>query len=259
MFKELHNEGYLKFYLKTMSPLSIKAADNNDFDPTVPDNKFLRSYKDGKLTVVMPGSSIKGVFRSRAEKKLKGCDIFGSEYCGKKLSSRMDGKERYKESCPACKMFGNTALKSRILFKDAYPIGEVKMSKRKNVAIDRITGASKRNALFEPEVVEDGTFECEIKMENVFNWQIKVLTEILDEIDDGYVVFGGITSRGFGRMAVQNVQFTMRYYDRKNISGYEDHGFYIERKFDREMLREKLSKLALDDECFGKVEFDETL
>ena len=96
-------------------------------------------------------------------------------------------------------------------------------------------------------------------MENVFNWQIKVLTEILDEIDDGYVVFGGITSRGFGRMAVQNVQFTMRYYDRKNISGYEDYGFYIERKFDREMLREKLSKLALDDECFGKVEFDETL
>ncbi|MDI3478651.1 MAG: CRISPR-associated protein Csm3, partial [Thermoanaerobacterium sp.] len=157
------------------------------------------------------------------------------------------------------KMFGNTALKSRILFKDAYPIGEVKMSKRKNVAIDRITGASKGKALFEPEVVEDGIFECEIKMENVFNWQIKVLTEILDEIDDGYVVFGGITSRGFGRMAVQNVQFTMRYYDRKNISGYEDYGFYIERKFDREMLREKLSKLALDDECFGKVEFDETL
>jgi hypothetical protein len=51
----------------------------------------------------------------------------------------------------------------------------------------------------------------------------------------------------------------MRYYDRKNISGYEDYGFYIERKFDRETLREKLSRLVLDDECFGKVEFDETL
>jgi len=40
-------------------------------------------------------------------------------------------------------------LKSRISFNDAYPVGEVRTGKRTAVAIDRITGASRKSALFD--------------------------------------------------------------------------------------------------------------
>jgi CRISPR-associated RAMP protein (TIGR02581 family) len=248
----------MKFDLKTNSPLLIKASENKELDPILPDNQFIRTYKDGELTVVMPGSSIKGVFRNRAEKILNGCDIF-RDSCAREAKRGETGEERYIRSCPACKIFGSIALKSRILFKDSFPIGEVKMGRRTNVSIDRITGAAKQSALFEPEVVENGTFRCDIKMENVFNWQIKVILDILNEINEGYVVFGGVTSRGFGRMSVLNIDFSLRYYDKKDLQGYKSHGFYIEKKFDIQELKDKLNTIKYDDNTLKKVEFDETL
>lgn len=259
MFRELHNECRIEFDLSTESPLLIKSSDNNELDPTLPDNQFIRTHKNGELVVVMPGSSIKGVFRNRAEKLLKGsCDIFRNA-CGHEARKGRGGKERYEKSCPACKLFGSIALKSRILFKDAYPVGNVVMGKRTNVGIDRITGSSRGGALFSPEVIEEATFHCEVKMENIFKWQLKVIVDILDDINEGLVVFGGNTSRGFGRMKVSNVNAIMRYYDKKDLPGYQKSGFYVQRAFTIEELKDSLKDIEFEESEFKKVEYDETL
>lgn len=258
MFRILKNECIIKFDLKAVSPLCIRSGESVELDPSLPDSQFIRSFHDGEDEVVMPGSSIKGVFRSRAEKLLVGsCDIFGQQSCTKKirrLENDLPIQEKYRNSCPACRMFGNTYLKSRVEFKDAYPDGSVKLSTRHNVGIDRVTGASKRSSLFETEILEEGTFKAEILIKNFFLWQIKILIQIFDDINEGYVTFGGITSRGFGRMHVENVEIVVREY-----GNCEPSEFYKEQHFTLDEMRDKVKNIPLNESEIGKVETNERI
>ncbi|SFP76974.1 type III CRISPR-associated RAMP protein Csx7 [Caldicoprobacter faecalis] len=267
MFKRLYNEASIYFEMKTVSPLFINAGDKDQLDPTAADNTFLTMYRDGKLVPVIPGSSLKGVFRSSAEQLLPGsCDIF-RDPCAKKIEGKEKmkkkeektkteeikeneiGKERYKASCPACKLFGSTVLKSRIAFNDAYPVGAFRVGHRTSVAIDRITGAAKTNALYEFEYVEDASFKCEIRLKNFFRWHLKLLFEVFDRIDQGFVTFGGFTSKGFGQMKIQNVALKVKYYDKKKqAEGYIDKGFYIEKQLTgRETILALLIDVSIND------------
>jgi len=264
MFRKLYNEAVISFELKTVSPLFIRSGREDQLDPTAADNTFITMYRDGKPVPVVPGSSLKGVFRSCAEQLLpESCDIF-RDPCARRIvreerkerqqvqGKAVDGsigKQRYKASCPACKLFGSTVLKSRIAFNDAYPVGDYKTGSRASVAIDRITGAARPSALYEFEYVEDATFRCQISLKNFFRWHIRLLLEIFDRIDQGLVVFGGLTSKGFGQMKVQNVELNVRYYDKgKRSEGYTDKGFYVERQLkDRAAILASVSDISIKD------------
>lgn len=262
MFKKLYNEAIVSFELKTVSPLFIRSGREDQLDPTAADNTYLTMYRDGELVPVMPGSSLKGVFRSCAEQLLPGsCDIFRAP-CAQRIrqeernvSQRQQGaefsigKERYKLSCPACKLFGSTILKSRIYFNDAYPVGDYRIGSRASVAIDRITGAARGGALYEFEYVEDAVFKCSISLKNFFRWHIKLLFEIFDRIDQGLMCFGGLTSKGFGQMKIQNVNTVVRYYGkRQDVSGYTDKGFYKEKEIKgREAVLALLEDVSIND------------
>lgn len=249
MFSKLHNEAVICFDMKTESPLFIDSGESDQLDPTAKENTFLKVYRNGQLTPVIPGSSLKGVFRSTAEQLLDGsCNILGRSRCGGARRMR-SGEEKYRHSCPVCKLFGSTALKSRISFKDAYPIGEAKTGYRASVAIDRITGAAKGGSLYDFEYVEDGIFAGEIRIKNFFRWHIKLLLEILDRIDEGYVAFGGLTSKGFGQMKIDDISICLRYYDMTKLTvGYENKGFYMERLIEnREQLDKSLKDVFLQD------------
>ena len=77
MFKRLYNEAVISFEMKTVSPLFINSGDSDQLDPAAADNTFLVMYRNGELVPVIPGSSLKGVFRSSIEQLLPGsCDIF---------------------------------------------------------------------------------------------------------------------------------------------------------------------------------------
>ncbi|MCM8901252.1 CRISPR-associated RAMP protein [Caldicoprobacter algeriensis] len=262
MFRNLYNEAIISFELKTVSPLFIRSGREDQLDPTAADNTFITMYRNGKLVPVMPGSSLKGVFRSCAEQLLPGsCDIFRAP-CAQRIrqeersaSQRQQGaefsigKERYKLSCPACKLFGSTVLKSRIYFDDAYPVGDYRIGSRASVAIDRITGAARGGALYEFEYVEDAVFKCSISLKNFFRWHIKLLFEIFDRIDQGLVVFGGLTSKGFGRMKVQNLDMMVRYYGKAiEAKDYLDKGFYKEKRIEgRETVLALLKDVSIND------------
>ncbi len=113
---------------------------------------------------------------------------------------------------------------------DAYPKGDYRIGHRASAAIDRITGATRRNALFEFEYVEDAVFKCEIRLKNFFRWHLKAVLEVFDMIDQGFVTFGGLTSKGFGHMKVRNVSLKLKYYDKnKKTPDYTEHGLFVER------------------------------
>jgi len=243
MFSKLYNEAIIRLDMETVSPLFIKAAEDSSLDPTAADNTYLAFYKDGELVPVIPGTSIKGVLRSSAEELIKSqglepCNILDNKQnCAgilrreqQRLEKKYSAKEKYDKSCPICKLFGSNVMKSRIYFYDAFPEGEYRIGKRKSVAIDRITGASKTNALFDFEYVEYGRFKAEIKLKNFFGWQLKLLLMLFERINDGLITFGGFTSKGFGRLKIDNIDLELRYYTKPEIpQGYVKKDYYISR------------------------------
>lgn len=269
MFSELYNEAVIEFDMHTESPLFINSGNEDQLNPASADHTFFVTYRNGIPVPTIPGSSLKGVFRSEAERLLRdqgACDILRCP-CSKRINDKQSNDEkkakkdkehtenmslgeiRYKESCPVCKIFGSQVLKSRITFNDSYPKGDVKTGRRASVAIDRISGASKGGALFDFEYIEDAVFRCRIYLRNFFRWHIKLLFAIFDRIDEGYVTFGGFTSKGFGKMKIDNVNITVRYYDKKSkIEGYTDTGFYMEKKIEgRDNISELLKNVEINE------------
>lgn len=243
MFKNLKNEAKITFNLKLDSPLSIRSGNENGIDPTLPDMQCVRTYRDGKNTVFIPGSSIKGVMRNRCERIIKflGGDVCNivdrKDSCGDKNDKNLSGKEVYDKMCFACKMFGSTSLGGRVKFKDAYPIGDVKMGVRNGVGINRITGAAQRGALYDFEVVEDGTFGVAITMTNYELYQLKLLLFTIQDIEDGYVTFGGSTTRGNGKMRIENLKIEFRDYRKgtNTLTGYDEKDKGANLEFEKQM------------------------
>jgi CRISPR/Cas system CSM-associated protein Csm3 (group 7 of RAMP superfamily) len=120
------------------------------------------------------------------------------------------GEFLYYKSCPACRLFGNTLLGSRVSFSDAYPTSDTDWKQfigmRHGVGISRITGASHPSALFDTEVLEGGAFHCEARFVNFKLYQLRMMLWVLQDIDDGMVTFGMGGSRGNGQMRIKDAE-----------------------------------------------------
>lgn len=232
MFRELKNEAKLSVLLHTRSPLTIRSAQGKLLDPTLLDMQCLKSRYHGKDTVIIPGSSLKGVIRNRYEKIVglfggECCDIFNDKSrCNDKIKGKKNksyeeqGKYVYQYVCPACKLFGSLNIASRIYIADAYPVGDCVLGERTGVGINRITGAAQSGSLYDFEVVEEGTFQAEITLKNYELYQMKLLLYVLKDLHEGYVSLGAATTRGNGRMEVQKLDICFRDY-RKDIKGWK--------------------------------------
>lgn len=229
MFRELKNEAKILLVLKTRSPLSIRIGEQKSINPMLPDMQCVKSRYQGKDTVIIPGSSLKGVIRSRYEKLV---GLFGVTCCNpfdKNSSCRRKkgttpeprGKAIYQRMCPACKLFGSVAIASRIYIADAYPVGEIVMGERTGVGINRITGGAQPGAIYDFEVVEEGSFQVNITLKNYELYQLILLLYVLKDLDEGYVVLGGATTRGNGRMEVRDIRIQFHEY-RKAVAGLKD-------------------------------------
>lgn len=232
MFRELKNEAKLSVLLHTKSPLTIRSAQGKLLDPTLLDMQCVKSRYHGADTVIIPGSSLKGVIRSRYEKIIglfggECCDIFNDKSrCNHKINGKKNkpyeeqGRYVYQYVCPACKLFGSLNIASRIYIADAYPAGECILGERTGVGINRITGAAQKGALYDFEVVEDGTFQVEITLKNYELYQMVLLLYVLKDLDEGYVALGAASTRGNGRMEVQKLDICFRDY-RKGVRGWK--------------------------------------
>ncbi|MDM7460420.1 MAG: RAMP superfamily CRISPR-associated protein [bacterium] len=224
MHGRLYNQLDLEIAIVPQTPLLIKSGQKASIDPALPDMQFVRTRRrtpsgDIDEVVYIPGSSLRGVVRAHAERLLRtldaqsACYVDARQLCLRQKNLKEDQEPAdhlYRESCYACKLFGNTGIASRVQMSDLYPAVEPLSESRFGVAIDRITGAVAVGP-FDLEVVTDARFEGRIVLRNFTIGQLGLLGAALLDIADGLVALGHAKSRGLGRVRIEFVRAQFRF------------------------------------------------
>ena len=217
LYDKFVNKYIIKGKLVLIDPVHIGSSSKNSLDPSNVDNSVL---KDSRGKPVIPGASVKGVVRSYFESVLKGigancCDVLDNKKCCTEKSNVKDNAKKlrtfkekaelaYEKSCEACRLFGGREFAGKIHIKDCYLIGTPSFEYRDGVGIDRETGAAKRGAKYDYEVVSKGSeFDFVMTAENLNEKQEKYLSFILDTLKSGELSIGGKTSRGLGSFKIE--------------------------------------------------------
>lgn len=237
-----------KGILEAKSPLRIGAEKKDRLESTV-DLAVLR-YSSGEPYI--PGSSLKGVFRSTGERiaKLKGvetCTGLNNQTCPEKyevngvvlikwLKKKREEVRHggdylaiydlilnnlFEKTCINCKLFGAPSVLGMVRFFDASPI-KYSIGVRTGIAIDRTTGATAKR--YEVEYVEPGSvFSFIVSGMNLPNYAVGYLASIIDEINSGAVRIGGFKSRGFGRVEIRVEELVLEDYsgDKNVLAGLD--------------------------------------
>ncbi len=261
----LHNRLYRSMKLNVTyvneSPLRIGATKGKSLTSLV-DLAVLKININGKESPYIPGSSLKGVFRSTAENiartyNINICNAGEEEVL--KANQIEDIKNVLNNYCLCCKIFGSSGYASHILFSDAYIPNDFTftLGVKTGIAINRRSGAVRKKALYEVEYVNPGTtFKGEIIMNNLPNYAIGLIAKVIDYINLGIVKLGGFKSRGFGDIKCEinsidgkvNVNGNIKRLSEVNkLSALDDK--------DKDIIIDKDNILKLLDEA--KVIFDE--
>jgi len=226
----LYRRAVLEAEVENTSPLRIGSGREPPLGSTV-DLAVIRINRNGRDEPYIPGTSLKGVFRSaceavaRAEKGLEVCNGLSRSTCmdvkqvgGLQLREHVESRLRnnmveeavrdfYKYACLMCKIFGAPSFGAHVAFGDAYVQGSYSFATRTGIAIDRRTGAVFTGALYTVEYVEPGAvFKVDINTTNLPNYALGLLARILDMIDRGEVRVGGFKTRGFGELRLRSLK-----------------------------------------------------
>lgn len=206
------------------------------------DMRFVRTQRNGRDEPYLPGASLKGVLRSRAEQLARTflpaqrvCDIFAEQApdnavrsCTKTVEA-LAPELRYAQACRICQLFGCGGLASRLQLSDAYLLPKTPLSfgQRSGVGINRQRGAAQAEALFFYEVLEQGVFQTTVTLENFELWQVGLLAYALHELWEGQLALGYGAQRGLGRLSGSVQQATLTYFGLNaygNAGGCALHG-----------------------------------
>ncbi|MEU6026955.1 RAMP superfamily CRISPR-associated protein [Streptomyces tauricus] len=174
--------------------------------------QILRDHEDIPL---VPGSTWKGVLRARVEFILRSVGIGGV------CASVGDGAAGTCGTCPVCEAFGWTerpattahaykgeppqtvGARGHLLFADS-PVRDGTVRVRNHVALDRVFGGARDNALYTEEIVEDGHLSLHIRHDGHVPDVVRAaLVLALADLADGTTGIGGGTTRGHGTLAAQ--------------------------------------------------------
>lgn len=218
MLKQLVNECLIRLRIVPTGPILIKSG-----IPTLsgPDMAFVTTWRNGRQEVYLPGSSLKGVLRSHAERIARtlspaaSCNPFKDAndpeaFCGACFEARkkakteqkgLDNPTVYSDSCPICRLFGSTWYSGRLATEDAYAIdGAPRPEQRDGVGIDRFTGGAAQGAKFDLEVVTGGVFITHLHLRNFELWQLGLLGFVVADLKDRLIRVGSGKSRGLGQI-----------------------------------------------------------
>ncbi|MDH7487486.1 MAG: RAMP superfamily CRISPR-associated protein [Anaerolineae bacterium] len=184
-----------------------------------------RDPTDGRERFCIPATTLKGVWRSAAERILRSfepwlaCDPFevkkgDSQSCSKRLEGSLaaDSPQAYGAMCPVCRLFGSTAHAGLLQLQDAWAMGNPRPEPQTGIAIDRFTGGVKYGALYSYEPLPAGTrFTTHVTVHNVEFWQLGLLALVSREMSQGRVRIGSGTRKGLGHVEVVWTRAEFRY------------------------------------------------
>jgi CRISPR-associated RAMP protein (TIGR02581 family) len=219
----------LDFNIKNLEPLHVGSGKvSNPFSPV-----YLTVMKlniGGRELPIIPGSSLKGLLRSishyicnSGENKIQTCEIGTDNECGKKYRKEIEegisagedsGVKVLKKLCVLCKLYGTSSYASRLIMMDGRLADDYLMEYRSGIAINRLTGETRKGSLFEYESISPGcVFSCRAYLVNSPNYLLGLLAKSLMMIDKGLFKLGGFKSRGHGLVRVENVKVSIVLYN----------------------------------------------
>jgi CRISPR/Cas system CSM-associated protein Csm3 (group 7 of RAMP superfamily) len=184
-----------------------------------------------KLQYYVPGSSVRGSWRSHLEMVLRSLDPDHPKVCDPLLtkneenpdpgpweacSSVLVNKENsrpkmaYKGSCPVCRLFGSTAQASRISFSDGRITGQPNPEIVDNVAINRFTGAVK--SPFKSLALLGAKFTLDLHVENFELWHVGLLAWLFEDLKAKRVPLGSGKNKGLGEISAIASRVDLAYY-----------------------------------------------
>lgn len=234
-------------------------------------------YSDAQAAVLrtpegypyIPGSSVKGVFRSTVERIVAGIGgrawtcLLEDERCpGTQGSEQRELFERRSSGnirtdqelaaqaaaklCDTCKLFGSPFFGSKVLFDDLYLLEgqDGIVERRDGVAIHRDSGRAFDRRKFDFEVTAAGQrFDFRLTLENSTDMDRALIAVGLTEFMAGHVRIGGYTSRGLGACQLKNVSIFHVDFDTPDAS--ERLG-RLRRYLTNNELKDKMTQLDLD-------------
>lgn len=226
MFATFDNSVSIAFTLKPDGPVLVRAQ-SVGADPGLADMEFHRTRREGRSTVFLAGSGLKGVIRAHCERLLRthrhfACDptkVSDKTTCGwgkaNDVVGRLPRDYPHAGQCPACFTFGSLKLAGRFRVEDAFPVEELweetnRTEVRTGVGIDRKSQGSSSGALYDTEVVVGGGFSVRIGGENFTLWQLGLILEALEHLQAGYFRIGGGKARGMGKVTVGDLSIDVR-------------------------------------------------
>lgn len=228
MFQTLQNTAKIEFRIVPDGPLLVRAQ-SVGLDPGVADMEFQRTHRNGRNTVFLAGSGLKGVLRSHAERLLRSADHFAcdptrtkdSAMCGRrKKDNPFDASYPHGNQCPACFTFGSLMLAGRFRIGDAYPPDDLveitnRTEVRTGVGIDRKSQAASQGVLYDSEVVVSGAFDARVQGENYSLWQLGLVLASLQDLGHGLIRIGGCKARGMGTVRLEGWRVELGFLDRE--------------------------------------------
>lgn len=178
---------------------------------------------------LLPGSTIKGVLRSQAERivrtlatqaagnldhflrtcpacspissrdlspePLESCDSLLDAYQVVKTTDEVEDRHQ----CLACRLFGSTRRGSRLRVEDARLVGSPVYKPLDFLAIDRFTGGGADQFKFDAVVLWQPCFEVSLFLDNPEPWELGWLFLAMRDLHEGLASLGFGASKGFGR------------------------------------------------------------
>lgn len=212
--------------LECLDPILVKSG-----QPTIdgPDMVPVVSMRSGEREYFIPGSSLKGAFRSHTEKLIR--TLKPNSVCAPYIRRSQDADslndlhqscstalrpkqkaEAYRLSCPTCRTFGSLSFGGRLSPSDALPVGPKPIvEERDGVAIDRFTGGAARGAKFNMLVITAGTFRTTLTLRNFEFWQLGIVHILIEDLSQGLIRIGSGKSRGLGRVKGNLVNYKVSY------------------------------------------------
>jgi CRISPR-associated RAMP protein (TIGR02581 family) len=268
MLKRLINHACIDFDIIPMDPLLVKSSQAAVSGANM---AFVRiKRQQGKDEPFIPGSSLKGVIRSYAEKICRSlkeepvpvclpyeepneggtnlqaaCGLRFEKYKKNNKAKSPTSTQIYQLSCPVCRLFGTHVLRGRLSTSDAYLTDAYQQSyvleTRDGVAIDRLTGGAAPKAKYDLEVLTRGEFTTTLEIRNFERWQLGLLGLVMHDMEQGLLRLGFGKSRGLGRFKIEISKFSITYYGRKveyftglstlcTSSEKNEYGFFEENK-----------------------------